>query len=136
MLNSRLRIAGKTLTLSSVATVAKRRMDRATLFSVDTVDAVDLSIKQSSAGNALVLSKQIKRIVAGRVVSLPPDSCGASAQKGAEDHLVGDRQSLLQLVDPSGRTVPQKLFDAVSYPGAALELFGAETDPFPDVSPV
>jgi multidrug efflux pump subunit AcrB len=71
MLGSRLRIAGKTLDLASVATVVKRRKDRATLFSVDTVDAVDLSIKQSSVGNALVLSKQVKDIIADAVANHP-----------------------------------------------------------------
>jgi multidrug efflux pump subunit AcrB len=71
MLSSRLRIAGKSFALSSVATVAKRRKDSATLFSVDTVDAVDLAIKQSSTGNALVLSTQLKRIIADAMAEHP-----------------------------------------------------------------
>ncbi|WP_294956809.1 efflux RND transporter permease subunit [Sulfurovum sp.] len=64
MLQSQLKIAGKTLYLKDIATVSKRYEDTATLFSIDAADAVDVSIKQSNEGNALKLAEQIKKIVA------------------------------------------------------------------------
>ena len=63
MLNSQIRVLGKTLYLKDIAKVSKRYEDTATIFSIDTKHAVDLSIKQSSKGNALELSKAIYRIV-------------------------------------------------------------------------
>jgi len=64
MLQSQIRVNGKTLYLKDVATVSKRYEDTATMYSIDTKHAVDLSIKQSSKGNALDLSQAIYKIVA------------------------------------------------------------------------
>jgi len=64
MLQSQIRVTGKTLYLKDVATVSKRYEDTATMYSIDTKHAVDLSVKQSSIGNALELSKAIYEIVA------------------------------------------------------------------------
>lgn len=63
MLKSRIRVGGKTLYLKDIATVEKRYEDASTLFSVDNKNAIDLSIKQSKVGNALVLSEQLNKIV-------------------------------------------------------------------------
>ena len=63
MLQSQLKVSGKTLYLGDIATVSKRYEDTATMFSIDTKHAVDLSVKQSSQGNALELSKAIVALV-------------------------------------------------------------------------
>jgi multidrug efflux pump subunit AcrB len=63
MLQSQIKVTGKTLYLKDVATVSKRYEDTATMFSIDTKHAVDLSVKQSSKGNALELSKAILTLV-------------------------------------------------------------------------
>jgi len=63
MLQSQIRVSGKTLYLKDVATVSKRYEDTATMYSIDTKHAVDLSVKQSSEGNALELSKAIMTLV-------------------------------------------------------------------------
>ena len=63
MLQSQLRVNGKTFFLKDVATVQKRYEDTATLYSIDTKHALDLNVKQSNKGNALTLSKQIKELV-------------------------------------------------------------------------
>ena len=63
MLQSQIRVTGKTLYLKDVATVSKRYEDTATMYSIDTKHAVDLSVKQSSKGNALELSKAIVSLV-------------------------------------------------------------------------
>ena len=63
MLQSQIRVSGKTLYLKDIATVSKRYEDSATMFSIDTKHAVDLSVKQSSKGNALELSKAIMDLV-------------------------------------------------------------------------
>jgi len=63
MLESRIKVAGKTLYLKDIATVSKRYEDTATLFSIDTKNAVDIAVKQSSKGNALELSKKIEALV-------------------------------------------------------------------------
>jgi multidrug efflux pump subunit AcrB len=63
MLQSQLRVAGKTFYLKDIATVSKRFKDTATLYSIDTKHALDLNVKQSSEGNALTLSKAIKKLV-------------------------------------------------------------------------
>jgi multidrug efflux pump subunit AcrB len=63
MLQSRIRVLGKTLYLKDIATVSKRYEDTATIFSIDTRDAVDIAVKQSSEGNALELAKAIKALV-------------------------------------------------------------------------
>jgi multidrug efflux pump subunit AcrB len=63
MLQSQIKVMGKTLYLKDVATVTKRYEDTATIFSIDTKNAVDLSVKQSSKGNAIELSKEIVDIV-------------------------------------------------------------------------
>jgi len=64
MLQSQLKVAGKTFYLKDIATVKKRFEDTATLYSIDTKHALDLNIKQSNEGNALTLSKAIKTLVA------------------------------------------------------------------------
>ena len=63
MLQSQITVLGKRLYLKDIATVSKRYEDTATIFSIDTKHAVDLSIKQSSIGNALELSKAIVLLV-------------------------------------------------------------------------
>ena len=63
MLESRIKVAEKTLYLKDIATVSKRYEDTTTLFSIDTKNAVDIAIKQSSKGNALELSKKIVALV-------------------------------------------------------------------------
>jgi len=63
MLQSQITVLGKKLYLKDIATVSKRYEDTATIFSIDTKHAVDLSIKQSSIGNALELSKSILLLV-------------------------------------------------------------------------
>jgi len=63
MLQSQITVLGKKLYLKDIATVSKRYEDTATIFSIDTKHAVDISIKQSSSGNALELSKSILLLV-------------------------------------------------------------------------
>ncbi len=63
MLQSKITIANKTLYIKDIATISKRYEDTATMFSIDTKHAIDVSIKQSSIGNALELSEAIKEIV-------------------------------------------------------------------------
>ncbi len=63
MLQSQLKVAGKTFYLKDIATVSKRFEDTTTLFSIDGKHALDLNIKQSNKGNALTLSKAIKTLV-------------------------------------------------------------------------
>ena len=64
MLQSRVRVQGKVLYLKDIATIEKRYEDTATMYSLDTNNAVDLSVKQSNIGNAIELSKAIESIVA------------------------------------------------------------------------
>lgn len=63
MLKSRIKVGGKILYLSDIATVEKRYEDASTMFSVDNKNAIDVSIKQSKVGNALILSEEINKIV-------------------------------------------------------------------------
>jgi multidrug efflux pump subunit AcrB len=63
LLQSRLKVAGKTIYLKDIATVNKHHEDASTMFLVDDKDAVDVAIKQSPVGNALTLSKEIEKIV-------------------------------------------------------------------------
>jgi len=63
MLQSQIKVSGKTIYLKDIATVSKRYEDTATIYSIDTKHAVDLSVKQSSKGNALELSKSIFDLV-------------------------------------------------------------------------
>ncbi|HIP61822.1 MAG TPA: efflux RND transporter permease subunit, partial [Sulfurovum sp.] len=71
MMQSRIRVSGKTLYFKDIATVTKRHQDSATIFSVDTVDAIDISIKQSNVGNALTLSKSIQDILNTSTINNP-----------------------------------------------------------------
>lgn len=63
LLASQLVVQNKRLYLKDIAQVTKRYEDSATLFSVDTKNAVDLTISMSEVGNALELSKQINQLV-------------------------------------------------------------------------
>ncbi|MBT8348024.1 MAG: efflux RND transporter permease subunit [Sulfurovum sp.] len=63
MLQSQLRVQGKVFYLKDIASVEKRYEDTATMYSIDTNYAVDLSVKQSNIGNAIELSKAIEAIV-------------------------------------------------------------------------
>jgi len=63
MLQSQIKVSGKTLYLKDVASISKRYEDTATLFSIDNNNAVDLAIKQSNIGNALELSASIMDII-------------------------------------------------------------------------
>ncbi len=63
MLQSQIKVLGKVLYLKDIATVEKRYEDTATMYSIDTNYAVDLSIKQSNIGNAIELSKAVDNLV-------------------------------------------------------------------------
>lgn len=63
MLQSQIKVLGKVLYLKDIATVSKRYEDATTMFSIDTKDAVDLSVKQSNIGNALELAKSIHALI-------------------------------------------------------------------------
>jgi multidrug efflux pump subunit AcrB len=63
MLQSQIKVLGKVLYLKDIATVEKRYEDTATMYSIDTKHAVDLSVKQSRIGNALELAVAIKALV-------------------------------------------------------------------------
>ncbi len=63
MLKSRIKVGGKILYLSDIAKIEKKYEDASTMFSVDNKHAIDLAIKQSKVGNALVLSQEIHKIV-------------------------------------------------------------------------
>ncbi|CAA6805182.1 MAG: Acriflavin resistance protein [uncultured Sulfurovum sp.] len=63
MLESQIKVLGKVLYLKDIATVEKRYEDTATLYSIDTKFAVNLSIKQSNIGNAIELEKEISHLV-------------------------------------------------------------------------
>ena len=63
MLQSQIKVSGKVLYLKDIATITKRYEDTATMYSIDTNNAVDLGVKQSKMGNALELSTAIDKIV-------------------------------------------------------------------------
>ena len=63
MLQSQIKVQGKVLYLKDISTVEKRYEDTATMYSIDTNYAVDLSVKQSNIGNAIELAKAIEAIV-------------------------------------------------------------------------
>lgn len=63
MLESQIKVLGKVLYLKDIATVSKRYEDTATMYSIDTKHAVDLSVKQSKIGNALELAVAIQALV-------------------------------------------------------------------------
>ena len=63
MLQSQIKVLGKVLYLKDIATVEKRYEDTATMYSIDTKHAVDLSVKQSKIGNALELAVAIQALV-------------------------------------------------------------------------
>ena len=63
MLQSQIKVLGKILYLKDIATVEKRYEDTATMYSIDTKHAVDLSVKQSKIGNALELAVAIQTLV-------------------------------------------------------------------------
>ncbi len=63
MLESQIKVLGKVLYLKDIATVKKRYEDTATMYSIDTKHAVDLSVKQSKVGNALELAVAIESLV-------------------------------------------------------------------------
>lgn len=63
MLQSQLRISGKTFFLKDVASVSKHYEETSTLYSIDKKYALDLNIKQSNQGNAITLSESIKGLV-------------------------------------------------------------------------
>ncbi|MCH9739473.1 MAG: efflux RND transporter permease subunit [Epsilonproteobacteria bacterium] len=63
LLESQIVVQGKRLYLKDIATIEKRYEDSASLFSVDTQNAIDLSISMSEVGNSLELSKEVTKIV-------------------------------------------------------------------------
>ncbi len=63
MLQSRLHIQNKVLTLKDIAQAKKRYIDASTLFMLQDKDAIDLSIKQSPKGNAITLAKKLAVLV-------------------------------------------------------------------------
>ena len=63
MLQTKIMVGGKAVWLKDIASVEKRFKESATLFSVDTQNAVDLYVRQSSVGNAIEIAKAIKKII-------------------------------------------------------------------------
>ncbi|MCB4784269.1 MAG: efflux RND transporter permease subunit [Sulfurovum sp.] len=63
MMDTQIVLQGKHIYLKDIATIHKKYAKESTLFSVDTKDAVALSIHMSEVGNALNLDKKIKTIV-------------------------------------------------------------------------
>ena len=64
MLKSRISVNRKIIRLGDIASVQKHFKESATLFSVDTKNAVDLYIRQSNVGNAIEIAKKIKQHIA------------------------------------------------------------------------
>ncbi|NEW61411.1 efflux RND transporter permease subunit [Sulfurovum sp. bin170] len=63
LLESQMMVQGKRFYLKDIATVTKRYEDSASLFSVDTQNAIDVAIGMSDSGNALEISKEVSAIV-------------------------------------------------------------------------
>ncbi len=63
MLDSQLTIAGKSFFLRDIASVKKHYEEANSLFSIDGIPAVDVAVKQSPKGNALLLAKEISTLV-------------------------------------------------------------------------
>ncbi len=63
LLDSQIKVLGKVVYLKDIATIDKRYEDTATMYSIDTKHAVDLSIKQSNIGNAIEIANAIKVLV-------------------------------------------------------------------------
>jgi multidrug efflux pump subunit AcrB len=63
MLNTKLRVSNTTIYLKDIATVKKRNLDSATLFSLNNSEAVDIVVKQSPKGNAITLAKKIHTLI-------------------------------------------------------------------------
>jgi len=65
LLQSRITLPeGKTIRLADVASIQKHHRESATLFSVDTQSAIDLSARQSNVGNAIEIAAAIKTLIA------------------------------------------------------------------------
>lgn len=63
MIDTQILLQGKRIYLKDIASIRKMYTKESTLFSVDTKDAVALSVSMSEVGNALLLDKEIKSIV-------------------------------------------------------------------------
>ncbi|MBU1668260.1 efflux RND transporter permease subunit [bacterium] len=63
LLESQIVVQGKRLYLKDIATIKKRHEDSASLFSVDTQNAIDLTISMSEVGNSLDLSEEVTKII-------------------------------------------------------------------------
>ncbi len=63
LLESQMVAQGKRFYLKDIATVEKRYEDSASLFLLDTKNAIDVSVSMSEVGNALEISEQINKIV-------------------------------------------------------------------------
>lgn len=64
MLATQLLVGNKMVLVRDVASVQKRFKASATLFSVDTKNAVDLYVRQSSVGNAITIAQEVKQLIA------------------------------------------------------------------------
>ena len=63
MANTILRVDGKQIYLSDIATVEKRYEDASTLSSINTKNSLTLSINQTETGNAIEAVKNIKKLI-------------------------------------------------------------------------
>ncbi len=63
MLDSHIRVGNKSIYLKDIATVKKRHIDSSTLFLLNSNEAIDLSISQSSSGDAITISKKIHQLI-------------------------------------------------------------------------
>jgi multidrug efflux pump subunit AcrB len=63
MENTLLQIGDKKVYLKDIATIKKRYADASTMYSVDTKNAIDVSVKQSEEGNAIEIAKEIDKLV-------------------------------------------------------------------------
>lgn len=63
LLSSKISVSGKSIALSQIASIKKRYKDSSNLFSVDTTEAIDLFVRQSSTGNAIEIADKVKQII-------------------------------------------------------------------------
>jgi len=61
--NTQVNIGNKSIYLKDVAIVAKKYEDTSTLFSIDTKDAINLIVKQSTTGDATKLQHKISKLI-------------------------------------------------------------------------
>ncbi len=69
LMDTKISVSGKTVKLADIATVEKRYRKSATLFSVNTQNAIDLDIRQTKEGNAIEIAKKIEKILKSEELS-------------------------------------------------------------------